>query len=33
MSVEVSTDKLVDLRLSGGVEILEFVHRLELDDV
>ena len=33
MSIEVSTDKFIDLRLGGGVEVLEFMHRLEFDDV
>lgn len=33
MSVEVATDELVDLCFAGGVEVLEFVHSLELDDV
>lgn len=33
MSIEVSTDELVDLCLCGSVEILEFMHCLEFDDV
>jgi hypothetical protein len=33
MSIEVPTDKFVDLGLCGSVEILEFMHRLEFDDV
>lgn len=33
MPVEVTTDEFVDFGLAGGMEVLEFVHRLELDDV
>lgn len=33
MSVEMPTNELVDFRLCGGMEVLELVHRLELDDV
>ena len=33
MSVEMSADEFVDLRLCSGVEVLEFMHRLEFDDV
>lgn len=33
MSVEVSTNKLVDLRLGIRVKILELMHRLEFDNV
>ena len=33
MPIEVPTDEFVDLRLCRGVEVLEFMHRLEFDDV
>lgn len=33
MAVEVSADEVVNFRLGGRVQILELVHRLELDDV
>lgn len=33
MSIEMSTDEFVDLRLCSSVKVLEFVHRLEFDDV
>lgn len=33
MSVEMTADEFVDLRLRGGVEVLEFMHRLKFDDV
>jgi len=33
MSVEVSTDEFIDLRLCSSVEVLEFVHRLKFDDI
>ena len=33
MTVKVAADKIVDLGFCSGVEILELVHRLELDDV
>ena len=33
MSIKVPADEFVDLRLCSGVEILEFMHRLEFDDV
>lgn len=33
MSIEVPADEFVDLRLCCSVEVLEFVHRLEFDDV
>jgi hypothetical protein len=33
MSVEVTTDELVNLCFAGGMEILELVHSLELDDI
>ena len=32
-SVEVTANEFVDFRLALGVKILEFVHRLELDDI
>jgi len=33
MTVEMASDKLVNLALAGRMEILELVHGLELDDV
>ena len=33
VAVEVSADEVVNFRLGGRVQILELVHRLELDDV
>lgn len=33
MAVEVSSDELVNLRLGRRVQVLELVHRLELDNV
>ena len=33
MPVEVATDEFVYLRLCSSVEVLEFVHGLEFDDV
>ena len=33
MSIKVPADEFVDLCLSSGVKILEFMHRLEFDDV
>lgn len=33
VSVKVTSDELVDLGLGQGVQVLELVHRLELDDV
>ena len=33
MSIEMSSHKLVDLRLGRCVQILELVHCLELDDI
>ena len=33
MSVEVSTDEFINLRLGSSVEVLEFVHRLEFDNI
>jgi len=33
MSIEVSTDEFIDLRLCGCVEVLELMHCLEFDDV
>jgi hypothetical protein len=33
MSIEMTPDELVDLRFGGGVEILEFVHGLKLDNI
>lgn len=33
VAVEVTPNEFVDLRLGGRVQVLEFVHRLELDDV
>jgi hypothetical protein len=33
VSVKVTSDELVDLGLGKGVQVLELVHRLELDDV
>jgi len=33
MSIEVSTDEFIDLRLCSGVEVLEFMHCLEFNDI
>ena len=33
VAVKVSANKVVDLGLGGGVEVLELVHGLELDDI
>lgn len=33
MTVKVAAHEVVDLRLRGRVQVLELVHRLELDDV
>ena len=33
MAVKVPANKVVDLRLRCRVQVLELVHRLELDDV
>ena len=33
VAIEVTTNKVVDLGLGSSVEVLELVHRLELDDV
>ena len=33
MTVEVTADKVVDLLLGDGMQILELVHSLELDDI
>lgn len=33
VSIEVSTDEVVDLGLSDGVQVLEFVHSTELNYV
>ena len=33
MSIEMSTDEFIDLCLCGGVEVLEFMHGLEFDDI
>lgn len=33
MTVEMAADKIINFRLCSRVEILELVHRLELDDI
>jgi hypothetical protein len=33
MAIEMPTNKVINLCLGSGVQVLEFVHRLELDDV
>jgi len=33
MAVEIASDKLVNLALAGGMQIMELVHGLELDDI
>jgi hypothetical protein len=33
MAIKMASNELVDLCLGGGMEVLKFVHRLELDDV
>lgn len=33
MSIEVTSNKIIDLCLGRGVQVLEFVHSLEFDDV
>ncbi len=33
MTIEMSANKLVNLRLGGGMKVLEFMHGLELDNV
>ena len=33
MAIEVSANEVIDLSFRRGVQILELVHRLELDDV
>ena len=33
MPIEMTANELMDFRLTCGVQVLKFVHRLELDDI
>jgi hypothetical protein len=33
MAIEMTSDEFVDFGLGGGVQVLELVHCLELDDI